>query len=265
MIRDESYIHIWWWMLNRLNLKWNELLVYATIYSFTNWTDDHCFHWSAWYLAEWCWLQRRQVMRILKTLEEKWYIERKDRIDNWVKFVDYYTPYVKITQGGYVKITHHIIDIDNDSISESEVSPDGENQETANPLDANPINNKPFKKKKPSKGENNFELDIPKICDADSIRELFDEDEISMYKYPLKILLKMVDLWYEIKKDKNEVKDFIEWTKEKAKIYNIKQPDGNIARATFYQRVDKRHDWHIENNQPVKNFKTSIIPFISRQ
>lgn len=103
-------------MLNNLKLKGNDLIVYATIYSFTNGTDDHCFHWSASYLAEWCWLQRRQVMRILKTLEENWYIERKTRTENWVKFVDYYTPYVKITQGGYVKITHHNnSSFDNDS------------------------------------------------------------------------------------------------------------------------------------------------------
>lgn len=116
MIRDESYIHIGGRMLNNLKLKWNELIVYATIYSFTNWTEDHCFHWSAGYLAEWCWLQRRQVMRILKTLEDNWCIERKTRTDNWVKFVDYYTPYVKITQGGYVKMTHHNnSSFDNDS------------------------------------------------------------------------------------------------------------------------------------------------------
>lgn len=107
MIRDESYIHIGGRMINSLKLKWNELIVYATIYSFTNGTDDHCFHWSAGYLAERCWLQRRQTMNVLKTLEEKWYIERRERVDNGVKFVDYYTPYAKIAQGGYAKIAHH--------------------------------------------------------------------------------------------------------------------------------------------------------------
>ena len=115
MINNESYVVIWGWMLNNLKLKWNELLVYATIYSFTNWTDEHCYRWSANYLSERCWLQRRQTMNVLKSLEEKWYIERKERTDNGVKFVDYYTPYVKIAQGGYVNFAHHNDSIDKDS------------------------------------------------------------------------------------------------------------------------------------------------------
>lgn len=90
MINDKSYIHIGWWMLNELRLKWSELLIYATIFSFTNWTDDHCFHWSAEYLWEWAWVSRRQTINSLKKLVEKWLILKKERQINWVKFVDYY-------------------------------------------------------------------------------------------------------------------------------------------------------------------------------
>lgn len=115
MIRNESSIHIYWWMLNELNLSWNDLLVYATIFSFTNGTEDHCYHWSATYLGEWCGLQRRQIMNILKRLEEKWLIIRKERNVNGVKFVDYYTGCVNIAQGdmqklhvgGCANIAHH--------------------------------------------------------------------------------------------------------------------------------------------------------------
>lgn len=93
MINDKSYIHIGWWMLNELHLKWSELIIYATIFSFTNGTDDHCFHWAAEYLWEWGGLKKRAVFNILKSLEKKWLIFRKERIVNWVKFVDYYTDY----------------------------------------------------------------------------------------------------------------------------------------------------------------------------
>jgi DNA-binding MarR family transcriptional regulator len=93
MINNKSYIHIGWWMLNELHLKWSELIIYATIFSFTNGTNDHCFHWSAEYLGEWCGLKKRAVFNILKSLEKKWFIFRKERIVNWVKFVDYYTDY----------------------------------------------------------------------------------------------------------------------------------------------------------------------------
>lgn len=253
MVRDESYIHIWWWMLNNLKLKWNELIVYATIYSFTNWTDDHCYKWSAGYLSERCWLQRRQTMNILKSLEQKWYIERKERIDNWVTFVDYYTPYAKIAQGGYANFAHHNNSLDNNSkpeITENSIIPD------SNSLNSNTHS------RDAKNGTRIPQLDI--IRNSDDVRELLDEDEISKYNIQLKILLKMIDLWYKVKKTKNSVLNELNWLKAKANLYNIKQPDGNIAWMTFYQKIDKWYDWHTEKNKPVKNFKTSIIPFISK-
>ena len=91
MINDKSYIHIWGWMLNELHLKGSELVLYAVIFSFTNGTDDHCFHWSAEYLAERAWISRSNVMKNLKKLENKWLIFRKEKKINGVKFVDYYT------------------------------------------------------------------------------------------------------------------------------------------------------------------------------
>lgn len=108
-------MHIWGWMINQLGLWWSELLVYAVIYSFTNGTDDHSFHWSALYLSEWCWISRRQIMTILKRLEDKGLINREERIDNWVKFVSYFTGYENISQGdmknfhmgGYENISHN--------------------------------------------------------------------------------------------------------------------------------------------------------------
>ena len=93
MINNKSYIHIGWWMLNELHLKWSELIIYATIFSFTNGTNDHCFHGSAEYLSERAWVSRRQITDSLKRLEKKWLIFRKERNINWVKFVDYYTDY----------------------------------------------------------------------------------------------------------------------------------------------------------------------------
>lgn len=108
----------------------------------------------------------------------------------------------------------------------------------------------------------NSALDI--IKNSDDIRDILDEEEILQYKIQLKILLKMVELGYKIKKSKSDIENEIEWLKAKAKLYWLIQWDGNIAWQTFYQKIDKRFDWHIENNKKVKNFKTSIIPFISK-
>ena len=84
------------------------------------------------------------------------------------------------------------------------------------------------------------------------------------YKTQLKILLKMIELWYKVKKSKLEVEKQFERLKAKANLYNIKQWDWNIAWQTFYQKIDKRFDWNTEKWKKVKNFKTSIIPFISK-
>ena len=90
-VNDKSSIHIYGWMLNELNLSGSELLIYATIFSFTNGTKNHCYQWSAEYLWKRAWISRQNVMRNLKKLEEKGLIERKERKINWVKFIDYYT------------------------------------------------------------------------------------------------------------------------------------------------------------------------------
>jgi hypothetical protein len=49
-VNDKSSIHIYGWMLNELNLSGSELLIYATIFSFTNGTKNHCYQGSAEYL-----------------------------------------------------------------------------------------------------------------------------------------------------------------------------------------------------------------------
>lgn len=90
-VNDKSSIHIYGWMLNELNLSGSELLIYATIFSFTNGTKNHCYQGSAEYLWKWWWLKKRAVFNILKSLEKKWLIFRKERVVNGVKFVDYYT------------------------------------------------------------------------------------------------------------------------------------------------------------------------------
>lgn len=245
MINNESYVVIWGWMLNNLKLKWNELVAYATIYSFTNWTDDHCYKWSAGYLAERCWIDKRSALRILQRLEEKWLIIRNERNENWVKFVDYYTNVIggdKMSLGGGDKMSPHNNRIDNTSNTQVWLF---------NPKQKNCVTLK-----------KNSALDF--IKNSDDVRELFTEDEIMQYKTQLKILLKMIELWYKVKKSKLEVEKQFERLKAKANLYNIKQWDGNIAWQTFYQKIDKRFDWNTEKWKKVKNFKTSIIPFISK-
>lgn len=249
MINNESYVVIWGWMLNNLKLKWNELVAYATIYSFTNGTDEHCYKWSAGYLAERCWIDKRSALRILQKLEEKWLIFRNERVENWVKFVDYYTNVIggdKMSLGGGDKMSHHNNRIDN-------------NRSTATP---EVLKNSTLLNKTSGKWVKISALDI--IKNSDDVRDILSDDDIVQYKVQLKILLKMIELGYKVNKSKEDIEKELERLKAKAKLYWLIQWDWNIAWQTFYQKIDKRYDWHTEKWKPVKNFKTSIIPFISK-
>lgn len=123
--------------------------------------------------------------------------------------------------------------------------------------------NNSFPKQKDSNTHSKIsELDF--IKNSDDIRDIFDDDEIAQHKIQLKIILKMVELWYKVKKSKSDIEKEFERLKAKAKLYWLIQWDWNIAWNTFYQKIDKRFDWHTEKWKKVKNFKTSIIPFISK-
>jgi len=75
-------------MRTKLNLKGNELLVYALIYGFSQ-DGKTWFTGSANYIAEWVGVARQNVMAILKRLVEKGLIIKQDKIINGVKLVDY--------------------------------------------------------------------------------------------------------------------------------------------------------------------------------
>ena len=76
-INDENYILIQGWMRTEMGLSGAALMVYATIYGFSQ-TGNCYYSGSIDYLAEWAGVQRRQVMRILKELTESGYIEKTE-------------------------------------------------------------------------------------------------------------------------------------------------------------------------------------------
>ena len=85
-----KYIHLTGWMVEKLKLKGNELIVFALIYGFSQ-EDDHDFHGSAQYIADWISSSKRTVFKILKSLVDKGLIKRRERYENGVKHVEYYT------------------------------------------------------------------------------------------------------------------------------------------------------------------------------
>jgi len=105
-VKNDNYIIILGWMVSELKLKGNELLVYAIIYGFSQ-TENQTFSGSLQYLADWTNSTRQGVIKCLKSLIDKGYIAKDDKLVNGVKFCEYYaikfntvqqslTPYNKV-------------------------------------------------------------------------------------------------------------------------------------------------------------------------
>ena len=87
-VNERNYIVVQGWMLTALHLKGNELLIYACIYGFSQ-LEGQVFSGSLQYLADWTNSTRQGVVKCLKSLIEKGYIAKADRVINGVKFCEY--------------------------------------------------------------------------------------------------------------------------------------------------------------------------------
>lgn len=90
MVKSENFICIQGWMRTELNLKGNDLLVYAIIYGFSQ-TENQRFTGSLQYLADWCGATKQGILKNLKNLLDRNLIEKVEKYDNGIKFVEYYT------------------------------------------------------------------------------------------------------------------------------------------------------------------------------
>lgn len=88
-MRSENFVVIHGWMRNELELKGNDLMVYAVIYGFSQ-TDNQKFTGSLQYLADWCGATKQGIMKNLKNLLERNLIVKEEHVVNGVKLVDYY-------------------------------------------------------------------------------------------------------------------------------------------------------------------------------
>lgn len=75
-------------MISELNLKSNNLIVYAIIYWFSQWGNG-CFNWSLQYLVDRTNASKRTIQNVLNELVEKKLIIKNEKINNWVKFCEY--------------------------------------------------------------------------------------------------------------------------------------------------------------------------------
>lgn len=176
-VNNENYVNIQGWMINELNLKSNELIVYAIIYGFTQ-KEGQVFNGGISYIADWINSTRQTAMNVIKSLEEKGLILKVHEGDvtgkkntyiatkSLVKKFDYYKnltsqeitlDLVKIFNKPSQNFLHNIINIIYKNKDDAEASIVGE-----------------LKVENPENKPNDDELDEKAVEFKNNIRELID-------------------------------------------------------------------------------------------
>lgn len=123
-VNPQNFYVVQGWMVSDLGLKGNELAVYAIIYGFSQ-AEQQYYTGSAQYLADWIQSSKRTVLAALKSLTEKGCIEKRERIENGVKFCDYrcnffITPVKKLHYPSEKFSPHNITDKIEDNIADTD-------------------------------------------------------------------------------------------------------------------------------------------------
>ena len=86
-MNDDKFVIIYDWMVERLQLSGNRLIIYGIIYSFSK--NGEWFQGSASYLCKRSGVTERGIRKILKGLREDGLLAKKERIQNGVIYIDY--------------------------------------------------------------------------------------------------------------------------------------------------------------------------------
>ena len=81
-MENTDFLNIQGWMINELNLKGNELIIYALIYGFTK-DGVSEFRGSRQYMADWTNSSVRSVQNVVNSLVNKGMIEKNNHIDKY--------------------------------------------------------------------------------------------------------------------------------------------------------------------------------------
>lgn len=87
-VKDTNFIAIQGWMRTKLNLKGNELLIYALIYGFSQ-DENSKFSGTRRYIAEWCGCSLKTVDNTIASLIAKKLIIKHEKYVNGIRMCDY--------------------------------------------------------------------------------------------------------------------------------------------------------------------------------
>ena len=86
-MKDNNYIVIQGWMISRLHLTGNALMVYACIFGFSQ--GGEWYTGTAGYLADWCDCQKKYMLKLLKKMTDEGMLRKRTRDENGVTFCSY--------------------------------------------------------------------------------------------------------------------------------------------------------------------------------
>lgn len=186
-VKEENYISISGWMVTRLGLKGNELLVYAIIYGFSQ-DDETRFTGSLQYLADWTNSTKQSCIKCLKSLAEKGYITKYEKIVNGVKFCEYQA--VKLKSIVVNKVEHGI----------KQSLTGGIKQSSPNILDNNTLDNNIVSKKERKRTSKSYDEQITEYTENEELQnalkafvQMRSFIKKPMTEYALKLMLKKLD------------------------------------------------------------------------
>lgn len=249
-VNSENYVVIQGWMLNDLDIKGNELIVYAIIYGFSQ-VEGQVFNGSLQYLANWTKSTKQGVMKNLKSLVDKGYIVKIDKYVNGVKFCEYHATKFnrvlnKVEEGMQQSLTPPI------------------KQSLPNNLSSNKIVNIKEEKKERKKENNksNYDLIIDELVNDADIKDAILEfiKMRKLIKAPLtdRALKQLITKLYSLSTNKEEQLEILNnailnnWKS----IYPLKKEATNNYNASNRNtRVEIVPDWL--NKQPKREEATA--------
>ena len=86
-MKDNNYVVIQGWMVSRLHLTGNALMVYACIFGFSQ--GGEWYTGTAGYLADWCDCQKKYMLKLLKKMTDEGLLRKRTRDENGVTFCSY--------------------------------------------------------------------------------------------------------------------------------------------------------------------------------
>lgn len=186
-VKDENYIHIPGWAVTRLGLKGNELLVYSIIYGFSQ-DGETRFTGSLQYLADWTNSTKQSCIKCLKSLAEKGYITKYEKVVNGVKFCEYQA--VKLKSMVLNKVEHGIKQSLTGGIKKS----------LPNNLDNNTLDNNIVNKKERKSKSKSYDEQIAEYTQNEELQDALKAFlqmrsfiKKPMTEYALKLMLKKLD------------------------------------------------------------------------